>query len=233
MHAQEIASSLVLGGAGSARRGHDPSAHLSSHAGALATLACAIAEEAVRLFPCEGVGGVRGHDLLLPEEMPFPGEAGRLHFVVRTSIGAELVREQAWRSSETSPELAELSALRLARRAVDALCLRFASFAERHAEATRRELASRPDPARLEGRARLLESVRQEALRGERPWERDTLVEALRASAPEPRSAADGLLLWGARIDPPLKPRVDALRHGLPDAGCAGRADRFSLPLRR
>jgi len=202
-----------------ARDPSDPSAvFLADHLVPLTTLARIIAAEPVRVLAGREAGGVRGADLLLPPVLALaPDPAGnRALYRVRTAISATARRLSRERAPEPQPGAFELASLEIATRAVAELEEDLPGFASAWQSARVLELAMRPDPASLRGRARVLEEARQAALAGERPWEDPAQVHALRKGRPRRGHVSPGVMVFGEWI-----PDLDAATgdtHAAPDA---------------
>lgn len=172
---------------------------LEPQIGTLRALAQVVAGEPVRVLPARAEGGVRGRDLLLPpwiDVAPDP-EANRGLYVLRT-VHAAAIRRLGLASDVPGDEVARWRAdLRAAGKAAAWLRRELPRFGELWGDACALVLASRPDPARLTGRAALLEQARRAALSDEEPWRDEQLWARLtRAHARGP--ASPPVPLWGA-----------------------------------
>ncbi len=197
-----------------ARRGEaeDPSAaRLAEHENALSTLARLVAAEPVRVLAARDAGGVRGPDLLLPPTLSLAASAddNRALYRLRTAVSAAMRRLARDAPPAPLPGAAELVSLRLAHRAVAWLEDELPRFGELWEAARRLELAARPDPATLRGRARLLEEARRAALQGGRPWEDPARLQALGRSRVRGGPPSPGIQLIGEWI-PELRPAEGA-----------------------
>lgn len=188
----------------------DPSeVRLEDHAGALRVVAQILAEAPVRLQPARGVGGARGLDLLLPSRVRLgpSAEINRRILLVRTAISAAIYRLETGDPIPAEPGLRILESLRIAREAVDWLCDSLPGFAAAHDEAVHWSLAARPEPGSLEGRERILESLRCAALRGGEPWLDADLRESLCQPADTKRRGptSPAILIWGELVSSPAR----------------------------
>ena len=196
----------------------DRAAILADHLIPLTTLARLIAAEPVRVLAAREAGGVRGADLLLPPSLALaPDPAGnRALYRVRTAISAAARRLSRVEAPALLPGAEELASLHVADAALAWLCDELPGFASAWQDARPLELAARPDPASLHGRARLVEDARRDTLEGGRPWEDPARVRALRRSRPRRGPASPGVMLFGEWI-PELGAAEDAT-DAAPDA---------------
>ncbi|MCK6515138.1 hypothetical protein L6R46_08810 [Myxococcota bacterium] len=175
-------------------------ATLAAHGPALRVLGQMIAGEAVRLQPARSEGGVRGRDLLIPAwiEVCADPTLNREIMALRVVVAAELRRLRLVAPEEELENL--FVSVSAAQDAANGLSARLPRFAEAWAEACALVLRGRPDPASLSGRARLIEELRQSALRGETSWRTPERLALLRAT-PERGAASPPVPLWG-RLHP-------------------------------
>lgn len=166
-----------------------------------------LAEAPLRIQPARGVGGTRGLDLLLPSRVDLAPSAdvNRRILLVRTAISAAIFRLEKPARVPADASAVALESLRIAREAVDWLCETLPGFSVAHDEAVAWSLLARPELETLEGRERILESLRQDALRGERPWLDAAVGEKLRRApaVKRRRLSSPGILIWGELVASP------------------------------
>ena len=186
----------------------------------LTLLAQIVGGAPVRVRASAGAGGVVGSTLYLPRVIDAgatPAESAQI-YVVRTAVAAALHRLASPAPSPGDPLARAEAEVRRAEEAVAWLTQDLEAFAEAYARACRIVLAARPDPDALDGSARAIEALRQEALR------RGAGV-ALAARRPPPpprdRTASEPVVLWGELScpDPRLDPPSSAVAARPPERG--------------
>jgi len=158
----------------------------------------------VQIQPARGVGGVRGHTLLLPPWMTLAGdpEANAGLYLLRTAIGAEMIHAGDGSSVPRESAARFLAGLEAARRAEESLRRTLGAFGAAMDGALALTLADRDErlaAAVLRDRAALEESLLRDALSGQQPWLDPENLERLQ-STPARGPDCLPLLLWGRLI---------------------------------
>ncbi|MCP3856541.1 MAG: VWA domain-containing protein [Actinomycetia bacterium] len=176
----------------------DRVAHLGDHRSALTALLRVLSGEALNVRAARDVGGLRGRDLLLPEQIGLAAdkEGNRMVYVVRVALAAGWSLGLAPAvDRELDPELDWIrrSCLLAARMSSD-----LPHFGGTYLEVASREAGTRVDPGSLRGRAGWLEHARQAALTGGQPWSEAEIIMGC-ARSRGGKSAAP-VLVWGEPI---------------------------------
>lgn len=176
---------------------------LEDEAVSLKTLAGVLSGVGLRIRPASGVGGLRGREVLLPRSIDLSSDPdlNRDVYVVRTAIAAALSGNPApigdgQRVGDSLAPHLLLEWLKHCAGLVEGLCSELPMFRERYEAVVEAELASRPAPESLSGRAEWEERAKQAALRGAQPWNEPTLSRRLKKSAKKKDTSSD-LLVWG------------------------------------
>ncbi|HPG25846.1 MAG TPA: VWA domain-containing protein [Myxococcota bacterium] len=187
----------------------------------LGVLARLLTGAAVRVRVGAGVGGLRGHDLLLPERICLGGgeeldaDAYRVQVVTLSGMHG---RPSAGISPVSDTFEGALEALRRTRAAVDAMAADLPGFRASHDRVMAKVLERRRVlTSSLDDREALLEDARRRALEGGRPWEDESLCRQL-VGLRRGRRRSPPIPIWSEWLERP----EDAVVTGAPGAGERG-----------